>query len=79
MEIEKKIKEAITFDKLAYGDVFIDTDGDVMIVVDQDYGLGLGESYYGYAVNLETGSHYGYGAEDVVTKVSAKLTVTNYH
>lgn len=77
MEIEKKIKESITFDRLTYGDVFIDEDGDVMIATDADYGLGLDEDYYGYAVNLQTGSHYGYGAKDMVTKVVAKLTVTN--
>ena len=77
MEIEKNIKEAITFDDLVCGDVFIDEDGDVMIVVDCDYGLGLDENYCGYAVNLKTGSHYGYGTKDKVTKVTAKLTVTN--
>lgn len=77
MEIEKKINETTTFEELAYGDVFIDDDGDVVMVVDADYGLGLDESYYGYGVNLKTGSHYAYNASDVVIKVFAKLTVTN--
>ena len=77
MEIEKKTKEPTTFGELSFGDVFIDRDGDVMIVVTADFCLGLDEDYYGYAVNLATGSHYSYQATDTVVKVSAKLTITN--
>ena len=75
MEIERKNTRKVQFDALRTGDVFLDEDSDVMMVVDQDYGLGNGESYDGYAIDLKTGLHYGYNADDEVIKVTAKLTV----
>lgn len=79
MEIEKKTTKKIHFEDLKVGDVFLDEDDAVMMVVDEDFGLGNdgGNGYDGYAIDLTTGYHYGYDAEDEVTKVSAKLTITD--
>ena len=75
MEIEKKLSKKNTFAELSVGDVFI-WDGEVYMVIEQDYGLGDSRSYVGYAVSLESGCIYGFDDEEC-TKVSAKLTVTN--
>lgn len=77
MEIEKKTTRTLKFGALSTGDVFIDEDDNVMIVVDKDYGLGTEGCYDGYAVDLHTGWHYGYDEDDDVIKVSAKLTITD--
>ena len=77
MEIEKKNTRMVDFSTLEVGDVFLDEDGAVFIVVDKDYGLGECDSYYGYAVDLRTGWHYGIEADEKVIKVSAKLTITD--
>lgn len=77
MEIEKKITRTVKFSTLKVGDVFIDEDDNVMMVVDTDFGLGDCGNYDGYAVELETGWHYGFEADDEVIKVSAKMTITD--
>lgn len=75
MEIEKKLSKKNTFAELSVGDVFI-WDGEVYMVIEEDYGLGEDRSYGGYAVALDTGCIYSFDNEEC-TKVSAKLTVTN--
>lgn len=77
MEIERKDTRMIKFGYLECGDVFTDEDDNVMMVVDKDYGLGTEGDYYGYAINLKKGWHYGFDEEDEVIKVSAKLTITD--
>ena len=77
MEIEKKITRTVKFGTLSVGDVFIDEDNNVMMVVDKDYGLGTAECHDGYAIDLKTGWHYGFEDDDEVVKVSAKLTITD--
>lgn len=77
MEIEKKISRTVKFGALGEGDVFVTEANDVMMVVDRDYGLGTEGSYDGYAIDLETGWHYGFDENDEVIKVTAKLTVTD--
>ena len=77
MEIEKKITRTVKFSTLSAGDVFMDEDNDVMMVVHKDCGLGAEWCYDGYAVNLKTGWHYGFDDDEEVVKVSAKVTVTN--
>lgn len=76
MEIEKNLTKKNTFAELSVGDVFI-WDGDVYMVIEEDYGLGDSRSYHGYAVLLESGSIYGFDYDEECTPVSAKLTVTN--
>jgi uncharacterized membrane protein (UPF0127 family) len=77
MEIEKKVTRTVKFGTLDVGDVFIDEDDNVMMVVDKDFGLGDCDNYDGYAVELKTGWHYGFEADDEVIKVSAKMTITD--
>ena len=77
MEIEKKNTKSLTFGNLKTGDVFLDKDNDVMMVVEKDYGLGDNEYYDGYAIDLKTGDLYGFYDDDRVIKVSAKLTITD--
>ena len=75
MEIERKNSKRLCFKDLKVGDVFLDEDDCVMMVVDEDYGLGDKDYADGYAINLASGYHYGYSSEDDVVKVSAKLIV----
>ena len=77
MEIEKKITRTVKFSTLSAGDVFIDGDDNVMMVVDIDYGLGVNSCCDGFAIDLRTGWHYGFEDDDEVIKVSAKLTITD--
>ena len=77
MEIEKKITKKVEFGTLRTGDVFL-YDGDVYMVVDEDFGLGDGSSYDGFAIDLKTGLHYGFYNDDIVgAKVTAKLIITD--
>ena len=77
MEIEKKITRTVKFSTLSTGDVFIDEDDNVMMVVDKDYGLKNSSCCDGFAIDLKTGWHYGFDDDDEVVKVSAKLTITD--
>ncbi len=77
MEIEKKIVKTNTFGGLKAGDVFLDKDDDVMMVVDKDYGLGDEGDFDGYAIGLKTGWLVGFNNDEDVIKVSAKLTITD--
>ena len=77
MEIERKITRTVKFGALSVGDVFIDEDDDVMMVVDKDYGLGDCDNYDGYAIDLKSGLHYGFDEDDDVIRVSAKMTITD--
>ena len=76
MEIERKNTRKVQFDALTAGDMFL-YDGDVYMVVDEDFGLGDGSSYDGFAIDLKTGLHYGYNDDDEVIKVTAKLIITD--
>ena len=73
MEIEKKNTKSLTFGNLKTGDVFLDKDNNVMMVVE----IGDNEYYDGYAIDLKTGDLYGFYDDDRVIKVSAKLTITD--
>ena len=77
MEIEKKITRTVKFSTLGTGDVFIDENDNVMMVVDKDYGLGDNSCCDGFAIDLKTGWHYDFEDDDEVIKVSAKLTITD--
>ena len=76
MVIERKNLTRIHFSDLKVGDVFVDDDDNIMLVLDKDYGLGTDEEYSGYAVRLDSGYIYGYDSDEEVIKISAKLITT---
>lgn len=76
MEIERKNSKKGLFRDLTVGDVFLDEDNNVMMVVDEDYGLGEGRyTVDGYAVGLVTGFHYAFENDDEATKIEVKLII----
>lgn len=76
MEIERKNSKKGSFRDLTVGDVFLDEDNNVMMVVDEDYGLGEGRyTVDGYAVSLASGFHYAFKNNDEATKIEAKVVI----
>ena len=77
--IVEKIAET-TFGHLNLGEFFWpDDDGrydedEIFIVVESDYGLGTGETYYGYAVALKSGELCGFGKDNEVVRYDLNIT-----
>lgn len=67
------------FGDLKMGETFWATDGwfdkdEIFMVIECDYGLGAGEGFDGYAINLKTGELYGFDNDDKIIKYDLEIT-----